>query len=109
MNPTYDLRTPRPRPLRRLLVATTRGGAALIICAVLFGALLYANGGLRYRQWIRLSDGQSLGVGVFPGCPPAMPEMACLHIERQFPPTFRVMYRSAGESVVLVSIALPRR
>jgi hypothetical protein len=109
MNLRYELHTRRPRPQHRLLAILTLEAAALIIAAVLSAVVLSANGGLMGRHWISLFDGQSLGIGVFLGCPPTMPEMACLHIEHRFPPAFRVVYRSAGENIALVSIALPRR
>jgi hypothetical protein len=109
MNPMYALPTPRLRPRHGLLTRLTLAVGALIISAVLFTAMLYANADLIGRHWIPLSRGQSLGIGVFPGCPVAMPEMACLHIERRFPPAFRVVYRSTGKNMALVSIPLPRR
>jgi hypothetical protein len=108
MNLPSELRAPRPHP-RQLLATLTIGAAALIISAVLFGAALSASVVPSFRQWIPLPGGTTLEIGVVADCPAVMPEMACLHIEDQFPHAFRIVYWSAGEPSTLVSIALPRR
>jgi hypothetical protein len=90
------------------LAAIALGFAALVGGGLLFAAAPSANSVPPFHQFLPLPRGDTLEIGVVPGCPPAMPEMACLHIARSFPPAFRVVYWSAGEKNALVSIALPR-
>jgi hypothetical protein len=104
------------RPSRRgrsavqwLLFALKLGLATLLVGVLLFGIAVYANVVPPFDERISLSPTRSLEVGVVPGCPPAMPEIACLHVEHLFPRAFRVVYWSADEKITLLSIDLPRR
>ena len=106
IDPIYATRTPRSRPGHRLLATLTLAAAALIISLVLFVAALYANVVPPFHRWIALSPSQTLEVGVVPGCPPAMPDIACLHAASAYPRAFRMVYWSAGEKFMLVSIAI---
>jgi hypothetical protein len=94
------------RKTRITLAAIALGLAALLGGALLFAAASSANPVPPFHQFLALPHGHTLEIGVVPGCPPAMPEMACLHIARSFPPAFRVVYWSAGEKNMLVSISL---
>jgi hypothetical protein len=109
MNPTYQLRAPRPRSGNRLRAILTLGLAALLASALLCGTAIYTNVVPPFDLSIPLSHGQILEIGEFPDCPLAMLEMACLYIERRFPRAFRVIYWSAGTKHTLVSIPLLSR
>jgi hypothetical protein len=105
----YQLGSSRRSPGQRLLVTLGLGLATFLASALLFGAAVYENVVPSFDERISLSSTRILEVGVVPGCPPAMPEIACLHIEQLFPRAFRVVYWSADEKVTLLSIDLPQR
>src|SRR5262249_30653656 len=76
---TMYLSTPRRSTRQRLFATLGLGLATLLAGTLLFGIAVYANVVPPFDERISLSPTRSLEVGVVPGCPPAMPEIACLH------------------------------
>jgi hypothetical protein len=92
-----------------LLLAVALAGAALVIFLMPFEITGSSSRVPLLAQEISLMHHQPLKVGIVPGCPPAMPELACWDNEHRFARAFEVVYWSAGKNVTLVSIRLSRR
>lgn len=85
------------------------GSATLILFLLFFEIALSASRGPPFGKEIPLVHHELLEVGIIPGCPAAMPELACWDHERRFPRVFEVVYWFAGKKVILLSITLSRR
>ncbi len=73
----------------QLLFTLAIGSATLMMFLLLFEIAPSASRGPSFGKEIPLVHHQFLEVGIVPGCPPAMPEVACWDKERRFPRAFK--------------------
>jgi hypothetical protein len=108
MDITFDARARRLHTRQMLLALLMLGAAALVVSIAFFGINVYASSLPAFHWQFPLLGGATAEIGVVAGCPPTMPEMACLHVADQFPPAFRAAYWSAGETSTLLLVDLPQ-
>jgi len=93
----------------QLLFTLAIGSATLMLFLLLLEIAHFASRRPPFGKGSSLVHHKLLEVGIVPGYPPAMPEIACWDHERRFPQAFKEASWFAGKKVTLVSITLSRR